>query len=421
MTATEAPVTTARLLSAGAPGADHSRHLALHGPLPPIDRFAAEQRRGVLAEIERSGLTGRGGAGFPSFRKHLAVHREGRPPVVLVNAMEGEPASAKDRVLLERSPHLVLDGADVIASALGARRIVICLPNTRDELVVHVKAAVAARGFGPARVEVLALPARYIAGEESALVAAAGRKAGLPAFRPDKSIPLSIGRAPTLVHNAETLAHLALIARHGADWFRSTGTAEAPGTTLVTISGAVDRPGVFEVALGTSLREVLAAALPMRAVSAVLVGGFGGSFVGADVLDAAYSPAGLREHGAAIGAGVLLVLDAKSCGLRETERIARFLAHESAGQCGPCLFGLPAIADDLARLAAGLGGATVLDRLRARCAVVEGRGGCSHPDGAVRLVRSALTVFADDLNLHLGGTPCPDARPAFAAWRGTAR
>jgi NADH:ubiquinone oxidoreductase subunit F (NADH-binding) len=408
-------VAAARLLLGPAPGVDWSRHLALHGPLPPIDRWSMEQRRGMLAEIERSGLTGRGGACFPSSRKHLAVQRTGRPPLLIVNAMEGEPASAKDRVLLEQSPHLVLDGAEVLATALGARRIALCLPSARDQLVVHVRAAVASRPVGPARIEVLALPGRYIAGEESALAAAAAGKAGLPTFRPDKSAPLSVGRSPALVHNTETLAHLALIARHGADWFRSAGTGEAPGTTLVTVSGAVERAGVDEVELGTPLRDVLALAAPTQSIGAVLVGGFGGTFVGAERLDVPYSPAGLGMVGAAPGAGVLVVFDAKSCGLREAERIIRFLAHESAGQCGPCLFGLPAIADDLALLAAGVGGPTVLDRLQSRCAVVEGRGGCRHPDGAVRLVRSALAVFSNDLTLHLRGATCSDATHSVRA------
>ena len=191
-------------------------------------------------------------------------------------------------------------------------------------------------------------------------------KASLPQFRPDKSVSLRFGRQPALVHNAETLAHVALIGRHGSDWFRQVGSPEAPGTSLVTISGAVRHPGILEVETGGPLDDIIAAARPVPDVQAVLVGGYAGTWVSAKNLSVPFGPQGLKTVGAAMGAGVLFVLAAGNCGLSETETIARYLAGESAGQCGPCLFGLPAIADDLALIVRGQCQPEDLERLRAR-------------------------------------------------------
>jgi NADH:ubiquinone oxidoreductase subunit F (NADH-binding) len=339
--------------------------------------------------------------------------------------MESEPASGKDGYLLTVSPHLVLDGAELVAMAVGASTVVICVPTERPALVAGLEQALGQRlslPYGRPNCQVKALPGRYISGEESALVSAVGGKASVPQFRPDKSVALRLGRQPALVHNPETLAHVALIGRHGAHWFKQLGAPEAPGTALVTISGAVRHPGILEVETGLPVEDIIAAARPVSDVQAVLVGGYGGTWVPAPNLSAPFCPLGLRAVGATMGAGVLVVLAAGKCGLLETERIARYLASESAGQCGPCLFGLPAIADDLALIVRGHHGPQDLERLRARCCLVAGRGACRHPDGAVNLVNSALAVFQQDVNYHMHYGPCPGCRlPAPAPSRFTRR
>jgi NADH:ubiquinone oxidoreductase subunit F (NADH-binding) len=414
MTVLETPLATSRLLG---PAARQERmswaeHVDVYGPLPSVPGPGDNGAERLLAEIESSGLRGRGGAGFPSYRKLGLVHAFDPHPVVVVNAMEGEPASAKDQVLLALSPHLVLDGAELVASMLSASMVVICLPHDRDGLARAVAAAVAERA-NQARagvpIEVTRVPGRYVAGEESALVAAVAGRPGVPAFRPDKAVPLSIGRQRALVHNAETLAHIALIARYGAGWFRQLGAVEAPGTCLVTVSGAVERPGVFEVETGTPISDIVHQAGPSTVVQAVLVGGYGGSWLPAAGLMTPFDPAALQAIGASMGAGVLAVLPTGACGLRETARVARFMAGQSAGQCGPCLFGLPALADDLGLIAAGRGDRVVFDRLLTRCGLVAGRGACKHPDGVAHLVGSALDVFAPDLGSHLRQMPCTGA------------
>jgi NADH:ubiquinone oxidoreductase subunit F (NADH-binding) len=403
---------TDRLLCSGPDGPGDpglAAHLALHGPLAVPDRDDRRWSHAVWREVAASGLTGRGGGGFPTASKWDAVTRSGRRPLIVVNAMEGEPASAKDRVLLTWSPHLVLDGAEVAAAMSGAREIVICVADDRDATARSVEHAVVERrraGSGYA-VSVVRPPARYVTGEESALVSWLDHRTARPVLRVDKSVPLRLGRRPVLLHNAETLAQVALIARHGSAWFRSLGTPDAPGSTLVTVSGAVHAPGVVEVELGTPVGEVVAWAGPIEEVAGILVGGYGGAWLHPDRASVPLAPRPLTEVGATLGAGIVVVLGSTSCGIAETARIVRYMAGESAGQCGPCVYGLPAVAEDLELLAAGRADAGVLARIDRRAAAVDGRGACRHPDGVVQLVRSALSVFGADARDHAAGQPCP--------------
>ena len=324
--------------------------------------------------------------------------------------MESEPASAKDKVLLSCVPHLVLDGAELAACALGATRIVVCVADDQRDTFDRVVRAVTERmgtALAPVPIEVRCPPGRYVAGEESALVSWCNGGPGMPGWRPDKSTPLTIGRSAALVHNTETLAHMALIARYGPTSFRAAGGADAPGTALVTVSGGVEHPGVYEIAMGTPLGALIEHTRPTDEVAAVLTGGFGGSWVSGAALGTPYAPRPLAAVGGVVGPGVLVVLTRRSCGVAETARLARYMAGESAGQCGPCVFGLSAVADDLSRLALGSAGPGALERLEMRVAAVDGRGACRHPDGVARMVRSALSVFSVDVAAHSARRPCP--------------
>src|ERR1035441_4220807 len=214
------------------------------------------------------------------------------------------------------------------------------------------------------------------------------------------------GGRPTLVHNVETLAQLALIARYGASWFRAVGTPEQPGSMLVTILGAVNQPRVHEIAIGTSVQEVLSLAGGASApLQALLLGGYFGSWVSATAAaDLPFSSAGLAILDADVGAGLIAALPEDACGLVETARVVRYLADESAAQCGPCRFGLDAIAGEFQRLAEGR--TSDLSLLRRWLGQVDGRGACRHPDGVVRLIRSALAVFGPELGQHAQGWCC---------------
>jgi len=206
----------------------------------------------------------------------------------------------------------------------------------------------------------------------------------------------------------ETLAHVALVARFGPGWFPSVGTPEQPGTFLATVSGDVEAPGVHEVEYGAPLPELIAAAGGATSgVQAVLIGGFHGAWVpGPSVPSTTMSAASLAPHGASVGAGVVLVLGNDRCGLRESAGIASYLAEQSAGQCGPCFFGLPMLAEALARLAHHGGTSAVdgaVDVVVRMTTLVRGRGACKHPDGTARFSISTLRAFSDDIAAHLGG------------------
>ena len=390
---------------------DLAGHVASLGPVPLPSKGTRGWRDAFVSVLETSGLAGRGGAGFPAAIKLAVAHAGGAGGTILVNAMEGEPASDKDKLLLIRSPHLVLDGAQLLAAASGARLVTVCVPVGRHQVAAAVTRALAERanaaGCALVPEAMVRPPDRFIAGEESALARWVESGQSLPSFRPDKGTAVRIGRRSALVHNAETLAHVAMIARTGPDAFRAHGLIEDPGTSLVTISGAVEHPGVVEIDRGTPLIDVANRAVPTAPPQALLVGGYGGAWVAPACFTTPYASLSLRAVGATAGVGIIVVLGPDACGLMESARIAHYLAGQSAGQCGPCVYGLPAIADDLTRLARGQVDSGLGTRLERRLREVDGRGACRHPDGAVKVVRSALGVFAADLTAHANGVPCP--------------
>jgi NADH:ubiquinone oxidoreductase subunit F (NADH-binding) len=407
------PAALPRLLD-GIDGHGGAVPLARHRTVYPAPPRPGRPLDGFVAAVERSGLRGRGGASFPTGTKLRAVRQGRRTPVVVVNGSEGEPASAKDKLLLTAAPHLVLDGALLAAAAVGADEVVVCVDGGVEAALGAVERALLERRAEPAAtVRLAALPSRYVAGEETALVHWLD---GGPAT-PTGSRPFQrgVGGRPTLVDNVETLAHLAQVLRFGPEWFRQLGTAEQPGSALVTLSGAVAAPGVYEAAVGTALGELVGASGgATQGVAAVLVGGYYGSWLGAGA--AARAPLdnqSLRPLGAAMGCGAVVVLPDGACGVAETARVLAWLAGESAGQCGPCVFGLAAVARAVAELRDGRARPDTVEWLRRWAGQIEGRGACRLPDGAVRLLRSALDVFADDVRWHLHRGPCAAAgRPS---------
>jgi NADH:ubiquinone oxidoreductase subunit F (NADH-binding) len=247
----------------------------------------------------------------------------------------------------------------------------------------------------------------YVASEESALLHGLNGGPAKPTLVPPRPHERGLRGRPTLVANVETLSHVALIARHGATWFRELGTEEHPGSALVTLAGAVAHPGVHEIALGTPMAQVIAAGGSAREARAVLVGGFYGTWLTAAAADGArLDDASLRQHGAALGAGVIAVLPEQACAVAEVARVVSWMAGESAHQCGPCTHGLAAIAGALATLVEGMPDPLVLHRLERWAGQVRGRGACHHPDGTVRFLRSALDVFASDFEDHRRHGPC---------------
>ncbi len=380
----------------------------------------------LIDEVERAGLRGRGGAGFPTATK-LRTVASARHGIVVANGAEGEPASGKDKVLLAHSPHLVLDGAGIAAETVGADEVVVCVERAAGATVRAVQAAISERrrvGADRLSFRVEATPSHYVTGEESALVHWLNGGPAKPVFVPPRPFERGVRGRPTLVNNVETLAHLALIARFGASWFRGLGTAEDSGTALITLTGDVGRPGVYELPLGIPLAEALRAAGTGGDAQAVLIGGYAGTWLsGASAASARLDRSSLRALGASLGCGAISVLGPDHCGLQTTALVARWLASQSAGQCGPCAQGLPAIARAVEGLVEGDRGQVWERQLRRWLGMVEGRGACHHPDGAVRLVRSAVTVFATEIGRHRQYGPCRAPVAALpvpsseAAWR----
>ena len=380
-----------------------AEHTSSFGELPAAS--GRSRREALLEVVAGSGLSGRGGAGFPTARKLRAVASARARPVVVANGVEGEPVSDKDKALMRHAPHLVLDGAALAASMLDAREAIVAVAESaRHERAVLV-AALAERDrarLDSVRLRIASVRDGFVSGEETALLHALGGGPAIPTRTPPRPFEKGLGGAPTLVQNVETLAHLALLARYGASWFRGVGTPEEPGSALVTLSGAIARPGVYEAPLGLPLAELLHWANgPTEPVGALLVGGYFGSWI--PIEDALRLRLLARDIPGGLGARAIVALPRTACGLVETARIVRYLAGESAGQCGPCVHGLDAIAGAFECLAAREDVERAHAHLERWTRQVAGRGACRHPDGAIRLVESALRCFAGEVDLHAQG------------------
>ncbi len=406
-TAVRTPVAS-RLFAAG--GARLTAHHQRFGELP------ADAGADLAALLDAAGLTGRGGAGFPTGRKLSAV--TGRHPVAVGNGAEGEPLSGKDAVLLARAPHLVLDGLQAAAAAVAARDVYLYLPS---RLIPDLETALDERGTSDTRVRLVPAPDAFVAGEESAVVRRIEGGPALPRDRVKLTAVSGVRGRPTLVSNVETLAHIALIVRYGARWFRSVGDAGTPGTMLVTVTGAGPPARVLEVPTGAPLASVIGAVGHTGRPNAVLVGGYHGTWVpGGALAGLRLSRAGLAGVGASPGAGIVHVLGGRECGLIRTADIVAYLAGQGARQCGPCANGLPRLAGLLGELAGGGADRSVVAEIERICGLVDGRGSCRHPDGTVRLVRSAMTVFGGEVALHLRGrchAGTPNVAPSARRWR----
>lgn len=419
--AAEAPAATSlpRLLATAAdPGFD--AHFRQWGQMPGGGPL-------LIGEIEKAGLRGRGGASFPTGRKFASV-AAGVHPIVVANGTEAEPLSHKDKTLIVSAPHLVLDGVSIAAETIGADTAIVCVSRGASQCGRVLRRALGERanaGADTVSIRVEEVPQRYVAGEESALVHWLNGGAAKPTFVPPRPYECGISGRPTLVNNVETLADVALIARFGAAWFRSLGTAEDPGSALITILGDVEHPGVYELDLGSPVETALRSAGIGPSAHAVLSGAYAGTWLSlSHAKSLTLDRASFSGAAASLGCGSLFVHGSQYCGLATTARIATWMAAQSAGQCGPCLHGLPAVAGALEALAAGDARGRWEAQLRRWLDVIPGRGACHHPDGTVRMIRSALAVFSDDIDVHrrqksCGLPPAPVALPASEAtpWR----
>jgi NADH:ubiquinone oxidoreductase subunit F (NADH-binding) len=389
------------LLAGVADGPSLEVHRARYGPLPVVGL-------GRLTDlVTRAGLRGRGGAAFP-FATKLAAAARGRRPLVVVNLSEGEPASAKDSALALSRPHLVLDGAVATARALGAREVHLVLPGDRPAPRRAMGRAAVERDDGLRLREHIA-DARFVAGQARAVVELMAGRPNLPvtAWAPE-AVTGHRGR-PTLLSNAEPGAPVGLLLHLGPEEYARLGTEAEPGTTLLTLSRAGLLPEVVEVPFGARLGDVLP---PQDPRTVALVGGFHGAWTTWETLaDAPVSVPGLAALGLPLGAGVVHVPDPRTCPLVFAGAVVDYLAGQSAGRCGPCVNGMPALAEGVREVVHGRRATARVDQLTR---LLEGRGACAHPDGTVRMVRSVFTAMSQEVAAHREGH-CTAATPPARA------
>jgi NADH:ubiquinone oxidoreductase subunit F (NADH-binding) len=387
-----AAVVGPRLLAGIAAGPGLFEHRATW---PAPRAFDAAQ---LLAILEAVPLRGRGGAGFPFARKLRTAVSSGKRRSVVVNAGEGEPASAKDSVLLVAAPHLVLDGAEAVAGALGAPGIHVVVGHDRPSVRVALDVALAEREPGRLPVEVHTTRSSFIGGQESAVLELLAGRDNLPVTSWAPASVAGLRGRPTLVSNAETVAQVAALLALGPAGYAELGTPSEPGTTLLTVAGDGPNGAVIEAPYGVALGEVLEFC-GYDSASAVLLGGYHGTWVPAGAASSLPISREPAARGLSLGAGVVLPLDTQTCPVVVTAGVAGYLASVSAGRCGPCLNGLPALAEAVGALADGAGRAATR-RIADLTALLPGRGACANPDGTSRLVASMLRAFPAEIRAH---------------------
>ena len=377
----------------------------------------------VLDELRRSGLRGRGGAGFPTATKWEAIRSHPCPTrYVVANAAEGEPGTFKDRWLLRHNPYQVVEGLAVALLTVGAAGAVLALKQSFQRELRGLRRALAEMRAGGmldgVPVRIVAGPDEYLFGEEKALLEVVEGNDPLPRIFPPYQVGLFAQRGspnPTLVNNAETLANVPLILRQGAGRFRELGPPGCPGTMLFTVSGDVRRPGVYELAMGTPLRALLEEAGggdgdgdggPLKAVFA----GVSARPITPDRFDTPLDFESLRAVGSGLGSGGFMAYGSSTCMVKVALELARFLWVESCAQCPACKHGSATIVEALERVERGTGTQAEVDTVLARCGSVTGGARCALPIGTSLTVGGTLDAFAEEVAAHLGRA-CPLPRP----------
>ncbi len=360
----------------------------------------------LLDEVERSGLLGRGGAGFPMAVKLRAVRDNGIRgnvnTVVIANGEEGEPASIKDRWLLRHRPHLVLDGLRLAATIVAAGHTHVYVSDLQAARSVETALnELDAGALGGIRVAVRTVAPGYIAGEETATVRALNGGPVKPTDKPPRPFEVGVGGRPTLVSNVETLASLPYIQQHGSAAFRAQGTPQSPGTLLVTITGADRPPGLYEVPHGLPITELLALhGVSTDRVRGALMGGYFAGLLNRDVLDATVDHETFRRLGSGLGCGAISVIT-DDCPVAVAASVLAYFDRENAGQCGSCFNGTAAMAAVAGALRDGVATDEDLARLRRWSVVLRGRGACATLDAATNIAASLLDQFPDQVQHHL--------------------
>jgi NADH-quinone oxidoreductase subunit F len=386
----------------------------------------------VIGEVMRSNLRGLGGAGFPTARKWSFIPKNSpKPKYLVVNGDEGEPGTFKDRFILERDPHALLEGMIIAAHAIGSHKAYVYirgeyfrsaarLNRAIEEAMAHNWLGKNIQGTGfDLDVVVHRGAGAYICGEETALLTSLEGGKGFPKLKPPFPAISGLFQSPTIVNNVETLACVPFILREGADTFAAIGTAKQGGTRLFSVSGHVNRPGVYEAPAGVTLRDLIEkyaqGVRAGRTLKAVIPGGISAKVLTADEIDVAMDFDSLMAAGTMAGSGGVIVMDDTTCMLDALQSAAKFFAHESCGQCSPCREGTGWVYRIVRRIAQGTGRLQDLDDLLAIARDMEGKTICVFADAAAWPVQSYITKFREEFEQHIRTGTCPvRAREAAA-------
>jgi NADH-quinone oxidoreductase subunit F len=384
-----------------------------------LAEFEPEQ---LVEMVKSSGLRGRGGAGFPTGLKWSFLPKDGRPRALVVNADEGEPGTFKDRELLERNPHQVIEGMLIAAYATRAPESFIYIRGEflhGFEAVTRAIAEAEAHGYlgknildsgFDHRMYVYRGAGAYICGEESALLESLEGKRGNPRLKPPFPATHGVYGLPTVVNNVETLANLPPLVLNGVDWHRQWGTERSPGLKIMSVSGHVRRPGNYEVPLDITLAELIDMAGGVRdghQIKAVIPGGSSMPLLPPSKLDTPIDYESLVKAGSMLGSGGCIVMDDSTCIVAAAERVVRFYRDESCGKCTPCREGTYWMTDVLDRVDHGDGELNDLDTLLDVADNINGKAFCPLGDAAVGFMVSAVKYFRSEFEEHITGRTCP--------------
>lgn len=378
----------------------------------------------VIAEIDASGLQGRGGAGFPTGRKwSFVAAAPGEPKYVICNADESEPGTFKDRLILEGDPHSIIEAMTIAAYAVGASEGFIYIRGEYTLAYHRLERAIEqarqhgllgkdifGRGFD-FDIHVHAGAGAYICGEETALIESLEGKRGEPRARPPYPPTYGLMGKPTLVNNVETLANVPAILRNGAAWFRQFGTPRSPGTKVYTILGNTNITGLIEVPMGITLREVISiygkGMKDGATLKLVQSGGSSGSIVPASLQDTPMDYESFRKAGVSLGSGALLICDQRTCVVDLAKTLMQFFRFESCGKCTPCRVGTQRCYELLERISHGQGRLEDLDELQSLGSNMEVLSNCGLGSSASVPVRDILNHFRAEVEAHIRLGVCP--------------
>ncbi len=378
----------------------------------------------IIDLVKRSNLRGRGGAGFPTGMKWSFVpKRADKAKYLCCNADEGEPGTFKDRIVMERDPHQLIEGMAISAYAIGAE---VAYVYIRGEYVLAIRrleqaiAEAKAKGYLGARilgsdfnfvVHVHCGAGAYICGEETAMLDSLEGKRAQPRLKPPFPAVAGLYASPTVINNVETLVCVPQIVARGADWFRSIGPEKSPGPKLYCLSGQVRKPGLYELPMGIPLRELVedhAGGPPAgRKVKAVIPGGVSAPVIPEPGLDIAMDFDSLAAAGTMLGSAGVIVVDDTTCMVKVATRIIEFFHHESCGKCTPCREGLNWVVKVLRRIEAGEGAPGDMEQLDMLCKGIFGNTFCALGDGAAMGLRASLAHFREEFVAHIEERKCP--------------